>query len=1012
MKTPLRLLLSLIFIISSVCAKAAITITINSPMLTSVSNERLSIDVSINSLYSIDTLKATVGTKEALLVRNISTGRYNGTINLTGLPQGLLLLNIMAKDAMGNTQTKDQQFIYNIAPTVTVISPVKNASFLQSKIHIKATVNDPGRASCIGVVKYNGVSFSYVNSIDTLVDLAPGASSWSGKIEFKAIDDQSQTASSLVPVYIEESPFLKPFFTNTGEVIDFKGNRALILEKDNETDNLPHLKIVNVVTNTTEIINLGPKVYPTTFRDGILCEGGAALVLTYQKVNPTADSVFVWKNGTLTNIIHKPGRAATEEIKSENNYLMTERNGDLIITNLTNLTEAFYASGVTNGQNDISPQNNVAYSKTDGPLQKYDANTGINTTVVTGGHNVFPEIDGNNIAYLHYDLQNGPYSLHLNNGITDENLGTQTGLFKLYQLKDGYIVYRKPDNSNVAQLWLRTPAGADKQLTFLSSSLGIRKLGDDGRLMLTSSAGTLYTDSITPLKPVSSFLGTVYFNNNDFYLALGGSIFRYDIPSGPAAAITSISPTSAAKGQTVTITGEHFTGITGVTFGMVPAASYTVVSDTQITAVVAAGATGSIVVQLPAGNGSITGFTYLPPPKITSLSAVAGNEQRLITINGSNLTGTTAVTVGGIPVTSFTVVSSRAVSFKATPGASGTVKITTPYGEDTFTGFTYIPIPKISANGTTMLDGDHITLTASPNSATYTYKWYRNDAEITGATTAIFNATIAGSYTVRTFLNGAGLGWVSAPVNLTVSFSLPASNYKITNTSVTCRGANNGGINITTPTTTYNYNYTATLTGDNVNITRNFQGSLNINDLAAGTYNICFTIAAVPDYKQCFTSVITQPADLSVYTSVIKADNNVVLSLAGGDVYYISLNGKTTETRAGQVTLALKPGNNTISVNTDKACQGTVTKSINIEDFRAPYPNPFADGVNIDLGDDLVKNAAIRVYNSSSSKEVFNQKYTDRSGKINISLKDLAAGVYIVRLTVDNKETVYKVIKM
>jgi hypothetical protein len=51
--------------------------------------------------------------------------------------------------------------------------------------------------------------------------------------------------------------------------------------------------------------------------------------------------------------------------------------------------------------------------------------------------------------------------------------------------------------------------------------------------------------------------------------------------------ITGIDPNSgpAAGGTTVTITGRNFTGATAVRFGSTNAASFTVDSDTQITAV-------------------------------------------------------------------------------------------------------------------------------------------------------------------------------------------------------------------------------------------------------------------------------------------------------------------------------------------------------------------------------------------------------------------------------------------
>jgi hypothetical protein len=58
-------------------------------------------------------------------------------------------------------------------------------------------------------------------------------------------------------------------------------------------------------------------------------------------------------------------------------------------------------------------------------------------------------------------------------------------------------------------------------------------------------------------------------------------------PSWLGPFITNIQPDSgpAAGGTTVTITGRNFTGATAVRFGATNAASFTVDSDTQITAV-------------------------------------------------------------------------------------------------------------------------------------------------------------------------------------------------------------------------------------------------------------------------------------------------------------------------------------------------------------------------------------------------------------------------------------------
>jgi uncharacterized repeat protein (TIGR03803 family) len=78
--------------------------------------------------------------------------------------------------------------------------------------------------------------------------------------------------------------------------------------------------------------------------------------------------------------------------------------------------------------------------------------------------------------------------------------------------------------------------------------------------------------------------------------------------------ILSFSPTSGPDGTSVVITGESFTGATEVVFACGKKATFTVDSDTKITATVPAGAmSGPINVVTPGGPvGSTTSFTVTP----------------------------------------------------------------------------------------------------------------------------------------------------------------------------------------------------------------------------------------------------------------------------------------------------------------------------------------------------------------------------------------------------------------
>ena len=88
----------------------------------------------------------------------------------------------------------------------------------------------------------------------------------------------------------------------------------------------------------------------------------------------------------------------------------------------------------------------------------------------------------------------------------------------------------------------------------------------------------------------------------------------------PSPAVTGVSPSAgpAAGGTPVTITGSYFTNATAVDFGAAPATSFTVDSDSQITASAPAG-TGTVDVTVISLGGTSTtsssdAYTYEEPP--------------------------------------------------------------------------------------------------------------------------------------------------------------------------------------------------------------------------------------------------------------------------------------------------------------------------------------------------------------------------------------------------------------
>jgi endoglucanase len=239
-------------------------------------------------------------------------------------------------------------------------------------------------------------------------------------------------------------------------------------------------------------------------------------------------------------------------------------------------------------------------------------------------------------------------------------------------------------------------------------------------------------------------------------------------------------------------------------------------------------------------------------------------------------------------------------------------------------------------------------------------------------------------------------------------FSLPAANFTVLATGESCRTSNNGSITITASA---NHNYTATLTATGYNENTAFTSSASFNNLQAGDYQLCFTLADVPSYQQCFDIVIEEPVDLAVLSRVSEKDYSLELDLFGGNRYTISLNDETYITSANTIRLSLKPGENNITVKTDKDCQGTFAKKIMMNDAIMVHPNPVTGSmVFITLPAIQDGKATVEIY-SVLGNRVLSSDYITQDRTFGIDMSALASGVYIVKVATGTTAYNTKIVK-
>lgn len=134
---------------------------------------------------------------------------------------------------------------------------------------------------------------------------------------------------------------------------------------------------------------------------------------------------------------------------------------------------------------------------------------------------------------------------------------------------------------------------------------------------------------------------------DDEILSMGYSGWSKDLTAqyknSCSPAIISFSPATACNGDVITITGCNLNEAASVNFGGVPAAAFTILSASVITAIVSNGASGSIDVITPGGKATLPGFILnkLSVPASLSISPSANNICPSATVTFTAITANT-----------------------------------------------------------------------------------------------------------------------------------------------------------------------------------------------------------------------------------------------------------------------------------------------------------------------------------------------------------------------------------
>jgi photosystem II stability/assembly factor-like uncharacterized protein len=285
---------------------------------------------------------------------------------------------------------------------------------------------------------------------------------------------------------------------------------------------------------------------------------------------------------------------------------------------------------------------------------------------------------------------------------------------------DGWVVGRGGTilaTTNGGATWSAQNSGSSARLwavTFVSATQGWA-VGEGGTILVTTNGGATWgvqtlgtggwyanmsgtsmaTPQVTgavalcaveyPLETVAQRVQRIL-DHVDPLAALSGKTVsggRLELAAAvtPVPTLASFTPLSGPVGSVVTLSGTGFSGISAVGFSGV-AATFSVVSATQIAATVPAGATsGAITVTSPGGSASSVGsFTVVPAPSLVKLKPTSGKRGATVTMTGASFgatRGTSSVRFGSKACTKYVTWSDGQITCQVPSAAVlGKVKVT------------------------------------------------------------------------------------------------------------------------------------------------------------------------------------------------------------------------------------------------------------------------------------------------------------------------------------------------
>jgi carboxypeptidase family protein len=518
----------------------SIAIQFVNPIPNQIVGARFVVSVEITSVFQLTSVTAQVGEFTDDLTYHPESDEWEGFFEVGDTPSpSFQTVHYTATDAAGNIARTAVLVRLDRLPVVTLSSP-QDDGLAAPSLRVVATCADDNAAGCesLTISVSDGLRTITKAMAQASVDQAISLAEFDGQVvDLRAggrdiVQDRiHRTTGVLRTVYVDASPHLTPVASSgTGTLIDANATDLLTVDgfrfNGSDTDTL---RLVNRVSGQSTVLH---NVLHEQARVGALFPGGAIFFTRSQPVG----SVREWRNGTSSVLAIE---VSDGSLKVNGPYAIWSSSGGLIQRELTTGTNVTVIGGPTGG--DVAATGEVAWSSSS-PYEIFLFQGGMNTQLTNDGDGEFantsPVTDGIHVVYERRALFPAPTNSSIRLSAPGSEITLASNITRDlepgegYQVNDGWIAFLRPDAASSRQVWRRSAAGVETQVSAFGSSSRIESMGPAGEIVFTSEAtGTprryraLVGGSPTD---IGSTLGRPVFIDGQLHVMMGATLLQVD----------------------------------------------------------------------------------------------------------------------------------------------------------------------------------------------------------------------------------------------------------------------------------------------------------------------------------------------------------------------------------------------------------------------------------------------------------------------------------------------------